>query len=130
VLDERRLKICELLAEGKTMTSIAESVGVSRNTIYEWKKEDEVKARLAELEQDFISSTKRAVIGYGPQAVAQLKRLAEGAESEKVRLDATKTLLDKVISNATRIELTDGRDNADNVNIDVLNEEIKEFDID
>jgi transposase len=127
MLDERQLKVCELLAIGTPAIEIAKVIGISRTSVYDWKKTDEMKARLEELEQDFISSTKRAVVGYGPKAVELLKYLAEHADSEKVRLDATCKLIDKVVSNATRIEIDDNRD-SDVVSIDVLDQEISEFD--
>lgn len=127
MLDERQLKVCELLAIGTPAIEIAKVIGISRTSVYDWKKTDEMKVRLEELEQDFISSTKRAVVGYGPKAVELLKYLAEHADSEKVRLDATCKLIDKVVSNATRIEIDDNRD-SNVVSIDVLDQEISEFD--
>ena len=57
-----------------------------------------------------------------------LKDLAENSDSDKVRLDAATKILDKIMSNATKIEIADGRDDKDNVSIDVLDQEIKEFD--
>lgn len=130
MLDERQLKVCELLAIGTPAIEIAKVVGISRTSVYDWKKFPEIKARLEELEQDFISATKSAVVGYGPKAVSLLKDLAENADSEKVRLDAVSKLIDKVVSNATKVEITDGRDDKDNVSDDVLNDEIEEIDND
>lgn len=127
MLDERHLKVCELLAIGTPAIEIAKIIGISRTSVYDWKVQEEMRARLEELEQDFISSTRHAVTGYGPKAVSLLKALAESAESEKVRLDATCKLLDKVISNAVKIELFNGNDQ-DNVNQDMLDACIQDVD--
>jgi len=128
MLDERQLRVCQLLSIGTSIIDIAEEIGISRQTVYDWKKQDEMKARLEELGQELILSTKRAVVGYGPYAVAMLKDLAENAESEKVRLEAICKLLDKVISNAVKIELSNGNDDQDSISQDLLNEELNEFD--
>lgn len=128
MLDERQIRAVEAKSKGFTITDVAKEAGVSRNTVYEWIKLEEFKAELSKLEQDFLSSTKQAVISYGPKVVAELKKLATESKSEKVRLDALSKLLDKTMSNATKIEVTDGRDDKDNVPVDVLDQELKEFD--
>lgn len=128
MLDERQIRAVEAKAKGFTITDVATEAGVSRNTIYEWIKLEEFKAELSRLEQDFLSSTRQAVISYGPKVVAELKKLATTSKSEKVRLDALSKLLDKTMSNANKIELSDSRDNKDDVTLDVLDNEIKEFD--
>ena len=128
MLDERQLKVCELLSVGTTITEVAKQLGVTRQTIYDWKKTESMKAKLDELGQDFLFSTKQSVISYGAKAVSMLKHLAEHAESEKVRLDAVSKLLDKVMSNATKIELDDLRDSKDAVALDVLTEELNDID--
>jgi uncharacterized protein (DUF342 family) len=110
-----------MLAKGIPAIKIAEELGISRTSVYDWKKQDEVAAKLKELEQDFISSTRAAVVGYGPKAVSMLKELAENADSEKIRLEATTKLLDKVISNATKIEIDDGRSD-EAVTVDMIDE--------
>ena len=127
MLDERQIKAIEAKAKGATIVDVAKAAGVSRNTIYEWIKLEEFKAELSRLEQDFLSSAKQAVISYGPEIVKQLKLIATKGTSEKVRLDALSKLLDKTMSNATKIEINDGRDTKDDVSIDVLDQEIKEF---
>ncbi|MBU3176075.1 helix-turn-helix domain-containing protein [Clostridium estertheticum] len=128
MLDERQIRAVEAKAKGFTITDVAKEAGVSRNTIYEWIKLEEFKAELSRFEQDFLSSTKQAVISYGPIVVEELKKLATKGKSEKIRFDALSKLLDKTMSNANKIELSDTRDTKDNVPIDVLDKEIKEFD--
>lgn len=128
MLDERQIKAIEKKSTGSTITDIAIYAGVSRNTIYAWMREKEFTAELIKREQDFISATKSAVIGYAPKAVTMLKNLAEHAKSEKVRLEATCKLLDKVISNAVKIELSNGNNDQDNISQDLLDEELNEFD--
>lgn len=128
MLDERQDKMCQLLSIGTSVIEVAKGIGISRQTVYDWKKSEEMKARLDELGQEFISSTKQAVISYAPKAMGIIKDLAEHATSEKIRLEAAKILLDKVVSNAIKVELSNGNDDADNISQDLLNEELNEFD--
>jgi transcriptional regulator len=128
MLDERQLKCIALKAQGIEVTKIAEEVGISRTTFYQWNKLEEFKAEACRREQEFISSTKQAVISYGPKAMELLKELAENADSEKVRLDAISKILDKIVSNAVKIEIDSGMGDKDDVSIDILSQEMLEAD--
>jgi transposase len=128
MLDERQLECIALKAQGMEVTKLASKVGISRTTYYEWNKLEEFKAEACRREQEFISSTRQAVISYGPKAMQILKDLAEKSDSDKVRLDAVAKILDKIMSNATKIELVDGRDAKDTVPVDVLDNEMDELD--
>ena len=130
MLDERQFKAVECKSTGGNITDMSKAAKVSRNTIYKWIELEDFKAEVSRREQDFISSTVKAVTSYGPTLVEGLKDLAEHAVSEKVRLEARLALLNKIVSNATKVEITDGRDDKDNVSEDVLNDEIKEIDDD
>ena len=128
MLDERQIKVCNLLSTGMPAIEIAKIVGISRTSVYDWKKNVEVKAMLEELERNFIFSAKQSVVSYGATAVAILKDLAEHGESEKIRLDAVSKLLDKVISNAVKIDIENTTDTKDIVTVDVLDKEIEDID--
>ena len=127
MLDERQLECIALKAQGMEVTKIALKVGISRTTYYEWNKLEEFRAEACRREQEFLSSTRQAVISYGPVVVAELKKLATEGKSEKIRLDALSKLLDKTMSNATRIEIDDGRDAKDIVPVDILAREIQDI---
>jgi len=128
VLDNRQLTVCELMATGIPTTEVAAQSGVARSTIYEWKKLEEFKAELDRLGQDFIFSMQASGRAYAPKAMAKLIYLCENGTTNKTQLDAASKIIDKYMSNATKIEVTDGRDDKDNVPVDVLDQELKEFD--
>lgn len=128
MLDERQLKAIDLKFKGVNIAHIAIEVGIARNTFYNWAALDEFKAELSRREHEYISSTKLMAAYFAPKAMQGIMYLALKGGSEKVRLDAYSKLLDKIISNATKIELSDERDSKDNVSKDVLDDEIKEFD--
>ena len=128
MLDERQIRVCHLLSIGTPAIDIAKEIGISRTSVYDWKKNTEVMAMLEELAQGFIFSTKQACISFAPKAMNIIRDLAEHATSEKIRLEAAKILIDKTISNAVKIELTNGDADKDSVPMDLLDEEFKEFD--
>lgn len=128
MLNEKQAKVCRLLSIGTTITDIAKELKVTRQTIYDWKAKEDMKARIDELGQEFLSSTKQSVISYGAHAVRILKDLAEHSESEKIRLDAVSKLLDKVISNAVKIDIENTIDAKDIVTVDVLSKELEDID--
>ena len=128
MLDKRQTTVCELIATGIPITEVAEQSGVARSTIYEWKKLDEVKARVEVLGQEYLSQTIANIKAEGPKSLRALIKLRDNASSEKVRLDACAKILDKLVSNATKIELSDVRDNKDEVPVDVLDQEMEDID--
>ena len=119
MLDDRMLRAIQSICKGDTVTDIAKFAEVSRNTIYKWYENKEFKAEVGRCEQESISSTIKSVTSYAPTNVRGLIRLAESARSEKVRLDARLALLNKTMSNATRIEIDNVTD-GDKVDSDVL----------
>ena len=86
-----------------------------------------MKAMIDELGQDFISSMQASGRAYAPKAMAKLIDLCEHGVSDKTQLDAASKIIDKYMSNCTKIELDTTQDK-DDVPIDVLDKEIKEFD--
>ena len=128
MLDERQIIVCGLIATGMQITEVAKQSGVARSTIYEWKKLEEFKAELDRLGQEFISNMQALGRAYAPKAMAKLIALCEKGNTNKIQLDAASKIIDKYMSNATKIEIADGREDKDNVTPDVLADEIKEFD--
>ena len=128
MLDERQLKAINLKFKGLEVTKIAEEVGVSRTTLYKWRGMEEFRAEVARREQEYISSTRLMAAYFAPKAMQGIMYLALKGGSEKVRLDAYSKLLDKIISNATRIEIDANTNDKDAVTLDVLTEELNDID--
>lgn len=127
MLDERKLKAAQLRAQGTEVTEVARQVGIERTTFYTWLKDDEFVAELNRCTQEFLTTTRKMLSAYGPKAVDRLIKLAERAESEKVKLDAASKILDKLVSNATKIEI-DTNQADDHLSKDILDEEFKDID--
>ena len=128
MLDEKKIKACLLRAQGMDVTKIAEEIGISRGTFYNWEKEDEVKAELLRLKQEFLSQGFNMVAFLAPSAVKKLAYLMVHADSSKIQLESARALLDKSISNATKISIDDTRED-DTVSPDVLDNVMDQADV-
>lgn len=129
MLDERQIKAVESLSKGSTITDAAIDSGVSRNTIYEWKKSEEFVAELSRCQQEFIYEAQGRLKSAAKEAADEIIKLLKKGKYEKTRLAAAQDILDRNLGKATsRVELDDGRRDKDKVDKDLLDEEIKEFD--
>lgn len=102
MLDEKKIRAIDYLVEAKhTKVEIAQLVGVSRRSLYDWLDNEEFRKewdkRLQEI-QTHGMSTLKATLG---QNIANIILLATRAESEKVRLDANQYLIDRVLGKTT-----------------------------
>lgn len=128
MLDERQVKCAEMVAIGTSKTEIAKVIGISRTTLWSWEKLEEFTTKLDEFEQEISFQSKRILKGALVDASkVMVKQLT--SKNEKIAQGAATDILDRGHGKATsRMELADGRDDKDNVPIDVLDKEIEEFD--
>ena len=83
-LDERQIKLVEMLVDGsKTKGEIAEILGVHRNTITNWCKDERIKALVAEYEADKIKQANSYYIAKAPIAAQRLWEMAEQGRNTK-----------------------------------------------
>ncbi|MBU3126759.1 phBC6A51 family helix-turn-helix protein [Clostridium tagluense] len=128
MLDERQIRCAEMVAIGINNTEIAKVVGISRTTLWSWGKLEEFTAKLDEFEQEISFQSKRILKGALVDASKVLVKQLH-SKNEKIAQGAATDILDRGHGKATsRMELADGRDDKDNVSVDVLDKEIKEFD--
>jgi len=130
MLDERQFKAIESKVTGGNITDMAKAAGVSRNTIYKWIELKEFKAEVSRCQQEFLSSTIQIITSYAPKNAMKLIKLADTTTSRKIELDARLALLNKTMSNATKIEINTNDDGLNKVNDDMLNDVFSEVDED
>jgi len=119
LLDERKIKAIALYVQGIDITAIVKQIGVARATFYNWNNDEEFKAEVSRVRQEYLTQTSHLLHSYGPKAMKTLVYLSEHADSEKVRLEATGKILDKLVSNATKISIDDTREDS-TVDKDIL----------
>ena len=128
MLDERKERCITYILEGLPYTAIADLISCSRQSIYEWLKNDEFVTELNRRRQEIVVSGNNMILNKLSKYVNGVDAIALDSESDKSRLDALTYMIDRVLGKTTtRIEAT-AADNKDNVNIDVLDKEINEID--
>lgn len=95
MLNEIQIKAIELMVEGYSISKIATLCKVSRPTIYKWKRDAEFKQELDKAIVEVKRESELRLIGLARKAVDELEKLLN-AESESVRLQAVKEILDRV----------------------------------
>lgn len=104
-LNENQYKAIGLLLEGKKNQDIAEELGVHRNTITNWLKEDTFQAELRKAATrhsqhrlgELISRMYEVAINEGSAAMAKLILQSQGMLTDKVIVDQTITKKEGII---------------------------------
>ncbi|WP_018923851.1 phBC6A51 family helix-turn-helix protein [Salsuginibacillus kocurii] len=101
-LPDNQQHAATLLATGQmTKKDIAREVGVARQTLHEWIQKGKLEAEVDRLRLEAKTQGENFLIGKVNRAVNEVYDLALNAESEKVRLEALKSILDHAIGRPT-----------------------------
>jgi len=98
----RRDQAVILLAQGKSVTDVSDSVGVSRQTIYTWMDDEEMQRSIQLEKTRLIRSLSALMIKVTLQALYHLDKVTEGdpevtmARDVQVRLQADRLVIQKV----------------------------------
>ena len=127
MLDERKLKTIELLAQGIHYTDISKQVGVSRQTIYDWLKDEEFKAELDRWRQEFINCTRSIFAFNAPKAARKIVKQIDSS-NEKIANTASQYVCDATCGKpTTKVEQVNDTENK-NIDDDILDKELDEVD--
>ena len=128
MLDDRQIRVCELIATGIPITEVAKVSGIARSTIYEWKKLEEFNAEVSRFGQEFIHAAQGRLKCAAKEAADEVIKLLKHGKYEKTRLSAAQDILDRNLGKATtRVEVDDSRKDKDNVTTDLLDAEMDEL---
>ncbi len=120
-LNEKQYRCIEMMCqESYEITKIAEELGVSRTTIYNWLKDEKFKAELARNEQDIKTRVHHIFVQRLPAAIDKLWRLTEQGDN-RTKLQATKEWIERGLGKVTAtFTLEDKRDGADESSLDEI----------
>lgn len=118
-IDERQLKLVELLLNGeKTKGEIAEILGVHRNTITNWCKDERIKALVAECEAEKIRQANSFYIDKAPIAAKRLWDMAEKSSDKRVAKEIYFYVVNRALGMPSKnVNIADERENQDDYNI-------------
>jgi hypothetical protein len=89
------------LASGGTVSAFSRAQNVPVRTCYLWMKRPGFQEKIAELRASIIDRCVGRLAGLGKKAVKTIGELSTGAESEAVRLAASRAVLSDLISVGT-----------------------------
>ncbi len=115
-LNNKQIKAIELLINCKMQQKeIAEEVGVSEKTIYNWMRHNEEFRKALEWYR------KEVYKDYAPAAIQTILDIMQNSQSAKARFDAAKDILDRAGDNAvSKVDMES--ENTVNINVRTMEE--------
>lgn len=92
-LNANQIQAITMLASGSTAKAAAELVGVTPQTISEWRKDPVFEARLNELKWDSLYAARESLRCAAQSAADGLRKLATDSVNEEVRRKACMDIL-------------------------------------
>lgn len=119
-IDERQLKLVEMLLDGeKTKGEIAEILGIHRNTVTRWLRDDRVKALLAEREAEKIRQTNSFFISKAPAAAYKLWEMASTTKDKRVAREIFTYIVDRAVGKPSAKMTIDGMNQEQTEDFDI-----------
>lgn len=100
-LSEKHYKCIEMLIKGDKYTEIAEKVPCSRQTIYDWLKDETFKAELDRYLLDIKTTAQNKILGKTDTYLSKIEDIAFNSVSDNVKLNALQFLWETVYGKAT-----------------------------
>jgi len=130
MIDERKERVIVLTMEGEGPTDIAKVTGISRQTVYNWLELEEIKADIDKRRRGIVTQSNAYVVSNVHTYLECIHKLAVNTSDKRTAAQCLMYLVDRSLGKvSTKIEI-DSNDTKDIVNVDVLNDEIKEIDKD
>ncbi len=103
---DRKAALALAMAGGQTVTAWAKTNGVPERTARTWARSPEVLDLIATIRRRIIDRTTGRLMRHATAAANQIGKLAQGASSEAVRLQAARAVLADLmaISNYAALE--------------------------
>lgn len=127
ILDEQKMQCITYLLQGQQITDIAKLINCSRTSIYNWLEDPDFMAEVGRREHEMASAGNKKILADVQTYVDKLKLLALKGKSEKVQLEATEYLLDRIYGRpTTKAEISDERKDKGSVDDDVIDSILNE----
>lgn len=127
MLTKDQEKLITMLIEGHKITDIAKKIGVSRQTIYSWKDNAEVKAEMDRRKQELANQGNQLILKDITTYIDNIKDLANDKSDKRVCLAANQYLLNRIYGNPTSVIESSGDDDGNNVDANELEAQLNEF---
>lgn len=112
-MTKRKLKAVEMLIKGDlTRTDIAKELGISRDTLYRWMKEEEFMAALQKRTEQIKRQAIQFLDSKSYDAACKLWEVAESDKDTRSKLEAVNSVLNRSLGKGNQnITIEDNREN-------------------
>ena len=93
-LKPKQIEAAALLASGETVTSAAVKVGVARETVHEWLKDNRFTAHVNTLKHEIIDAVVAQIQSASTLALATINDLMTSSKNDSIRLAAAIKILE------------------------------------
>jgi hypothetical protein len=104
---DQKAALALAIAAGGTVKAWAKQHDVPERTAYKWARSPEVRNRVKRIRRRAIDRAIGRLSRYASAAAEQIARLAKGAESESVKLQAARAVLADLMQVANYADLED-----------------------
>ena len=104
---DQKAALALALATGRTVRAWAKEHDVPERTAYKWARSPEVLTMVRRIRRRAIDRAVGRLSRYASAAAGQIAKLAKGAESESVKLQAARAVLADLMQVANYAELDD-----------------------
>lgn len=122
ILTQEQSDMIIMLIQGESITDIADRLGRSRQTIYDWLAKDYVKAEMDKRRRELTHQGNNIILKDISTYINNIKALANDSSDKRVALAANQYLINRIYGTPTNI--VEVGDNADNTSTEVNKIEI------
>lgn len=101
MLSENQIKCVHMLADGMSKSDISRSLGICRQTIYDWLQKDEIIAELDKCIQKNKTEANKKLTSNLTLYITELEKIAFNSKNEKIRSSCLMYLIDRVLGKCT-----------------------------
>lgn len=111
VLTEKQSCMVNCLIEGENITDIAKQLNVSRQTIYDWMKRENVKAEIDKRRQEITRQATAIILQDITKNIRNIQALANDPSDKRTALAANQYLINRIFGNPKdQLEIGDGQE--------------------
>lgn len=121
IIDDQKEQCLDMLLKGFTITETAKFLDISRQSIYNWLGDEVFNTELDKRVQELSIAGNKKILSDINAYINKIKELSIKGKSEKVQLEATTYLLDRIYGRpSTKVEVNEDKKDKENIEDNVL----------
>lgn len=127
MLDERKIKLIELILAGENKTNIAKIIGISRQAVYDWLNDPEVIREMERTREEMLQAGKEKLTSRLDTYLDVLHKLATTSTDKRTQASCAMYLTDRILGKVSTI-IEAPPEKKESLSHDILAAELDEWD--